>query len=467
MNITDNLIRIKQGKDDIIKSLKNKGVSINDNTLINEIPTIIDNAEIGGGGDTPIQPDIPELVPKYDGATVFRINVPTDNYEFGFKLSSNYNSGYYNLDWGDGSLELERFSVSNEQHHTYSKSGVYDINIYNLSNNIEFGGQEQKSAKTFLTYYYITYVPTKISYIDGNYINNNDYIITDIIIGDRITKLAIDSCNSQSKLKTIIIPDGVTAINTRSFRNCSSLTSINIPDSVTTIISYGFESCSNLQSITIGNSVTTINSSAFSGCTNLQSITCKAMTAPTIQIASFPTSGFYYSKRYLYVPKESIGYDSGNWKTYLIDKGWELRYIEDKPEKVPTTLSYRLIGDYDFSIEKLFNSNLIKTEINDNITTLLFDDRIIELPKYTFVTANKITYIDIPNTVEYIADNFGTLSSDSTLICRAMVAPTITQKTFNIQPKKLIIPKDSVGYEEEGSLWKTYLIDKGCIVEYI
>ena len=99
MNITDNLIRIKEGKDNIIKSLKNKGVSIADNTLINEIPTIIDNAEIGGGGgsDTPVQPETPELVQKYEGATVFRINVPEDNYEFAINLCNDASTATYDV----------------------------------------------------------------------------------------------------------------------------------------------------------------------------------------------------------------------------------------------------------------------------------------------------------------------------------------------------------------------------------
>ena len=117
MNITDNLIRIKEGKDNIIKSLKNKGVDIADNTLINEIPTIIDNAEIGGGGgDTPSQPETPELVQKYEGASVFRINVPTDNYEFAINLCNNASTATYDVDWGDGSLESGL--TTDEQHHT-------------------------------------------------------------------------------------------------------------------------------------------------------------------------------------------------------------------------------------------------------------------------------------------------------------------------------------------------------------
>ena len=45
---------------------------------------LLDNAEIGGGGDTPSVP--PELRPKYEGASVFRIEVPTDNYEFAINL---------------------------------------------------------------------------------------------------------------------------------------------------------------------------------------------------------------------------------------------------------------------------------------------------------------------------------------------------------------------------------------------
>jgi hypothetical protein len=771
MNISENIARIKQGKDDIIKSLKNKGVDIADNTLINEIPTIIDNAEIGGGGDTPIQPDIPELTPKYEGATVFRINVPTDNYEFAINLC-NSTTATYDVDWGDGSLEYGL--KTNEQHHTYSKSGTYDVNIYNLSKDITLGGSYKVpfgsgSSDTIIIYYLFNNIYNDIW--SSYYIQNKDNICTNILIGkgvtsigeeafkecyslqnivlsdsvtsiggsafyncysletvvmsdnltsiessafyncysletvvmsdsvtsiggsafyncyylqsivipdsvtsignttfyscsslqnivlsdnltsigseafrecsslqsivipdrvasigssafyscfslksvvlpnsltsitraifqecfslesvvipDKVTSIAdnvfykcfslesvvipnsvtsiggsvfyacsslksvvipdsvtsigtsafemcyslsninipnsitsikdrtFQSCyslqnivipnsvtsiggtafNSCSSLQSIVIPDSVTSIGSSAFRfcknlqsvtipnsiitiqqttfeNCYSLKSVVIPDSVTSIGTSAFNSCSTLQNIVIPNSVTSIGNTAFNNCYSLQSITCNSDTPPTFQSSILPTSGFKYSKRYLYVPKNSLDYDSGNWKSYLIDKGWELRYIEDYP-KTPTTLKLKTTNNFFHNLQAIGQANLINYELINDEYIYNFDDKITELIQYTFYN-NVLEEIVIPEGVtslgNYTFQNYYTLQSITFL---NPIAPTIQSSTFsNIgtkipsgTPKVLRVPFGSSGYDS--GYWQSTLLDKGYTLEYI
>ena len=532
MNITDNLIRIKEGKENIIKSLKNKGVSIADNTLINEIPTIIDNAEIGGGGDTPVQPEIPELVQKYEGASVFRINVPEDNYEFAINLCNDATKATYDVDWGDGTLEYGL--TTDEQHHIYSKAGIYDVNIYNISKDITLGGGDTNSNINFLfnnsnndSWGYNNFQKTKdliklylligknITSIGDNAFRFNPYLIY-INLSDSVTSIgssafgfcrnlryinipnsvttikshAFINCSALSSLylpknitklndyifsgceslTKITIPESVTSIGAYAFSNCSSLQSVNISDNITSIESYAFESCtslteitipesvtsiggyafkgcncltkitipesvtsiggfvfyycislqsveipesvtsissntfsncSSLQSVVIPNNVTSISNTAFSACYYLQSIICLNPTAPTISSSSFPTSSFRYTKRYLYVPKDSQGYTEGNWKTYLIDKGWELRYIEDKPEKTPTTLKLKTKNNFFHNLQAIGQANLIDYELIDNEYIYHFDDKITELTEYTFY--NKVLEeIELPESVEII-----------------------------------------------------------------
>ena len=48
MNITENLIRIKNAKDNLRQSLVNKGISIPNDALLDEYSSIIDEAEIYG-----------------------------------------------------------------------------------------------------------------------------------------------------------------------------------------------------------------------------------------------------------------------------------------------------------------------------------------------------------------------------------------------------------------------------------
>ena len=420
MNISENLIRIKEGKENIIKSLKNKGVSIADNTLINEIPTIIDNAEIGGGGgsDVPSVPD--ELIQKYEGATVFRITVPTDNYEFAINLCNDATKATYDVDWGDGSLESGL--KTNEQHHTYRKKGIYDVNVYNLSNEITLGG-----------YYYVT-TNEKLYYLFNNI--NNDYwkssyqkgydsdIVEKIIIGNKISTqygLNLNDCTKLEYLEVItsktslgnnyfdsckadkiVFSDSVTSLGTSTFQSCSNLRVFDYPKQINVVPDYTFNICSKLEEINFHENITSIGSQVFQSCYNLWLITCEAMTAPTIVSNSFPTSGFKYTKRYLYVPKESTGYDSGNWKTYLIDKGWELRYIEDRV-KTPTTLKLKTTNNFFHNLQTIGQANLIDYELIDNEYIYHFDDKIYKLPINVF-GSQFLEGIELPEGVDELGN---------------------------------------------------------------
>jgi len=100
--------------------------------------------------------------------------------------------------------------------------------------------------------------------------------LSSLTLGDSveiIPKYAFIGC---SKLTSVTIPNSVTTIGESAFSNCSGLTSVTIPNSVTTIGESAFSDCSGLTSVTIPNSVTSIGESAFYKCTGLTSVTFNA-----------------------------------------------------------------------------------------------------------------------------------------------------------------------------------------------
>ena len=400
MNISENLIRIKTAKTDIINSLKNKGVEINDDTLINEIPTIIDNAEIGGGGgDTPSVPT--ELVPKYDGASVFRIVVPTDNYEFAINLCNDATKATYDVDWGDGVLESGL--TTDEQHHTYSKPGTYDVNIYNISKDITLGGSTSISGSSSVTVYFLFNNTNNDYWLGNTYKYQKDNTtITNILLGDKITSINGYAFQNCSSLQSVVIPEGVTTIGSYAFRSCSSLQSIVIPEGVTTIGSNAFDVCYSLTYIDLPSTLTSISSSNFNGSystTNpLYYIISRAKTAPTIKSNTFQYSA---NNGILYIPKDAdiTTYQSSYWKTNLLDKDWKIEYIEDIPEKVPSTLEFTTVNDKLIKVSSLGKGQLISEEKIDNKYIYNFDDTIYlgekVLPKSLFTTMKFIGGVEL------------------------------------------------------------------------
>ena len=84
-----------------------------------------------------------------------------------------------------------------------------------------------------------------------------------------IGNLAFNECSS---IKSISIPNTTTNIGYGAFRECKSLTSAIIGNSVTNIQGEAFNGCIGLTNINIPNSVTTIGSVAFARCSGLTTI---------------------------------------------------------------------------------------------------------------------------------------------------------------------------------------------------
>ena len=117
-------------------------------------------------------------------------------------------------------------------------------------------------------------------------------------------------------IKKAIIPKNiegypVTSIGAYAFYNCTSLKNIIIPDNVTSIGKSTFENCTGLTSITLPPGVTSIGSDAFWNCEKLKHIEFNGFIPPTINKNTFDNIP---KDCIVYIPENSTGYDTENWK---------------------------------------------------------------------------------------------------------------------------------------------------------
>lgn len=162
--------------------------------------------------------------------------------------------------------------------------------------------------------------------------------------GDMTDYLAAGSpwYSVRSDIKTVTVSEGVTSIGNNAFYDCGNLSSATIPNGVTSIGVNAFRDCESLESIDIPESVTEIGDEAFYF-TGIKSVTIPASV-------------------------ETIGQDAFGWCSYLE--------------------SFAVASD---------NNNY-----SDDENGILYNKDKTELIKYP--SGSKSTSVEIPNTVEAIAD---------------------------------------------------------------
>lgn len=426
MNITDNLIRIKEGKNSIITSLQQKGSTISADTLINDIPQFIENLPTSGGGSA----DLPPLEQKYEGATCFRIEVPIDNYEFSLNLCNDATQATYDIDWGDEVLEYGL--TTDEQHHIYTKKGTYDVQVYNLSNNISLGGRFNDISKGT-----IFLIQSKIYYDDSYIIDDYPDICTDIIIGNKISQIKNYSFAHLNNLKSIIINDGVVYINDYAFSYTPNLKTLVLPQTLKTL---RIQENMSIEELILPNSVTQLNQ--ISNCINLKRVqlsdnltefyggfyNCIALEEidlSNIQISSLPSDCFNRCKslKKVMLPNTITEF---SWQMFLDCKG--LNYFV-----VPNGITNIQYGCF------WFCENLVQVELPSTLTYI---------ENYAFYYCNNLQYI----------------------ISHALVAPQIEFQTFysiNEDKHKCLFIHNNADIDSYTSEYWGELLNNGWEIKYI
>ena len=211
----------------------------------------------------------------------------------------------------------------------------------------------------------LSYIVQGISYkiID----DNNKYVSVETYSGDDINMSIPDTVVIENQKYT------VTQIGEGAFRNSSNLTSIVIPDSVTNIGTCAFAECGKLNTVVIGNGVTTIESRAFENTTEV-----KELTMPI-----------------------TLSMESGGMNELT-----KLTKVTLTKGKDGQGINY-YVDEKDSAEEKKDREYLQRTPIwasKENITTVVIDQGVKRIGRFTFNGCHKLTNLTIGKDVTSIGD---------------------------------------------------------------
>ncbi len=222
-----------------------------------------------------------------------------------------------------------------------------------------------------------------------------------------IGELAFDDCVS---LKEITLPDGVTDVGRYAFHNCSAATTAYIGHYAENIGEYAFYGCSSLESVKIAcamrvfpvgmfmdctalttlelePSVETIGANAFKNCTSITEFTIP-VTTTMIGASAFDNTGLTE----IVIPFGVTDIGAGAF-TKCDDL---VNIIVDVKNPNYISVDGAL---YDMALETLISCPSGKTgtyKVYDGTTTILDD---------AFIGCDKLTVVEIPDSVESIANN--------------------------------------------------------------
>lgn len=207
-------------------------------------------------------------------------------------------------------------------------------------------------------------------------------------------------CQGLSNITYIEIPSSVTSIGSYAFDECSGINSIEIPSSVTTIGVRAFRGCSKITDITIPQSVTRIDRDAFLDCTSLKSVQWDAIQCNTDYTVysgeiwgNCPIENFSFGKNVKIIPRNCC---------YGIST---LTSIE-VPENVISINDYAFYGCTELkSVQwNAINCESVKSTCWEScpIETFIFSKNVKIIPENCCYGLNRLTSIEIPNSVTTI-----------------------------------------------------------------
>ena len=100
----------------------------------------------------------------------------------------------------------------------------------------------------------------------------DDDTVTDLIVGEGISKIFDGAFAGCAKLRTVALPEKLELLDSEAFLHCSQLRSVRMPRFLDTISANLFNGCTSLQNVTLPEDLLDIGYSAFNMCSSLESV---------------------------------------------------------------------------------------------------------------------------------------------------------------------------------------------------
>ena len=237
--------------------------------------------------------------------------------------------------------------------------------------------------------------------VNGFYIVNgvlkgvDDSVAGEITIPSDVIEIGEQAFFDNKKITKVTIPGTVTKIQPGAFIGCKNLTEVNIKEGVEVIAADCFADSSNLKSVTIPSSVKEIEADAFQRCEKLEDVQFKADSPKVGRNALNNTpwcknlrddDGLCISGSVLLDGSEASGSITIPSNVKVIQDG---AFSDNEQLKEVNLTNVIGIGKYAF-----FNcSNLVDVQLSDNLKYIDED---------AFIGCNKLSTINIPNSVNEI-----------------------------------------------------------------